>query len=236
MIKHDLPLSRPIILRFLLTGIIGLTSFLLQGQSGGSRITLKDGLNGYAGTEDFYTFQLEGGVFNSKTDLDDQTLKIAPIEADTKIVMRFNGIPMSRSSYGTISRLSLVLTFKEPASSDTLMLHNLNSKDIWDERMGNYNSLNGTAPWTGIDGKLIDAWNNTDAMVKVTGGEQMNSTITIDFHPTDPSARKALLDSWLDGGNQGFVIRGINGTNTFFSSEAYNMAQRPELIIEYTRY
>ena len=65
-------------------------------------------MGGYAGTQDFYTYWMEGGMFNSKTDLDDQTLRVAPLDADTKTVIRFNAIPLSRSSYGSVNRLALV--------------------------------------------------------------------------------------------------------------------------------
>lgn len=207
-----------------------------HAQSSGNRIVLKNDLGGYSGTQDFYTFQMDGGVFNSKTDLDDQTLRIAPLDADAKSVIRFDNIPLSRTSYGSVNRLALVLTFKQPAQSDTLMLHNLNASDIWDERRANYNSLNGTAPWSGADGKLIDAWMNTDGLAVITGNEDVHSTLTIEIHPQDAAARKAVLDSWLDGSNQGMVIRGISGTNEFYSSDAYNMAHRPELIIELSSY
>ncbi len=207
---------------------------LLNAQNGTS-IQLKDGLNGYEGNEDFYTYRVEGGVFNSKTDLDDQTLLIAPLNLDAKTVMRFADIPVSRS-VGTIYRLAVKLTFQRTGRADTIMLHNLGPQDIWDEYLGNYNSLNGSAVWSGADGKLIDAWSNTDGVAIVTGGEETLSTLTIEIHPSDEPARRAVLQSWLDGSNQGFVLRGINGENAFFSSDAYNPAHRPELIIEYSSY
>lgn len=221
---------------FLFLALLCTAPTTLHAQSSGNQIVLKNGLGGYSGTEDFYTYQMEGGVFNSKTDLDDQSLRIAPLDADTKSVIRFGSIPLSGSSYSTVNRLALVLTFKEPAQADTLMLHNLNATDIWNERQASYNSLNGTAPWSGADGKLIDAWMNTDGLSVVTGNEAVHSTLTIEIHPQDAAARKAVLDSWLDGGNQGMVIQGISGANVFYSSDAYNMAQRPELIIELSSY
>jgi len=233
--KKHFSVSRIVSSAILLAGVFTCHPFLSAQRSGNS-YQLKNEVGGYAGTQDFYTYQMEGGAFNSKTDLDDQTLKVAPLEADTKSVIRFNAIPLSRSSYGSVNRLALVLTFKSSPSSDTIMLHNLNSTDIWDERMGNYNSLNGTAPWSGADGKLIDAWMNTDGLAIVTGSEDINSTLTIEIHPHDPAARKAVLDSWLDNGNQGMVIRGINGSNEFYSSDAYNITHRPELIIELSSY
>ena len=229
--KQSIP--RPLLLGIFLSCIFGLT-LVSFGQTGGFKLVLRDGLNGYNGTEDFYTLQMEGGVFNSKTDLDDQTLKVSPLESDTKFVMRFDNIPMSRSSSGMIYRVALKLTLKEPPQTDTITIHNLNARDIWNERDGSYNSLNGTAPWSGVDGKLIDAWRGTDATVRITGSEKVNSTITIEFHPNDASARKALIESWLDGGNQGFVVCGISAKNEFYSSDAYNPAVRPELIIEYS--
>jgi hypothetical protein len=216
-----------------LAGVFGFV-LTLQGQTGGFKLVLRDGLNGYQGTQDFYTLQMEGGVFNSKTDLDDQTLKVAPLESDTKFVMRFDKIPLSRSSYGMIYRVALQLTLKEAPESDTLMVHNLNERDLWSEREGDYNSLNGAVPWSGADGKLIDAWRTTDAIARVTGSEKVNTTITLEFYPNDASARKALIDSWLDGGNQGFVVCGMSAKNEFYSSDAYNPALRPELIIEYS--
>ena len=233
--KHHLSVTRIATLAIVLTGVLASSPFL-SAQRSGNKVQLKDEVGGYAGTQDFYTYQMDGGVFNSKTDLDDQTLRVAPLDSDTKTVIRFNAIPLSRSSYGSVNRLALVLTFKAAATPDTLMLHNLNPNDVWDERTASYNSINGTAPWSGADGKLIDAWTNTDGMETITGGEPVNSTITIEIHPHDPSARRAVLDSWLDGGNQGMVIRGISGTNEFYSSNAYNIAHRPELIIELSSY
>jgi len=212
------------------------TTASLSAQRQGNTISLKNEVSGYAGTQDFYTYRTEGGSFNSKTDLDDQTLKIAPLEDDTKTVIRFNAIPLGRSSYGSVNRLALVLTFKAGAAPDTIMLHNLNSTDVWDEHAANYNTINGTARWSGADGKLIDAWTNTDGTAVITGNEEQNSTLTIEIHPSDASARKAVLDSWLDGGNQGMVICGISGNNEFYSSKAYNIAMRPELIIELSSY
>lgn len=235
MNKQNLSSTRRVLLGIIIAGIFGI-ALTLHGQTGGFKLVLKNGLNGYQGTEDFYTLQMEGGVFNSKTDLDDQTLKVAPLESDTKFVMRFDKIPLSRSSYGMIFRIALRLTLKAPPESDTLMAHNLNARDLWSERNGSYNSLNGAAPWSGIDGKLIEAWRSTDAVSKVTGSEKVNTTITLEFYPNDASARKALLDSWLDGGNQGFVVRGISAKNEFYSSDAYNPALRPELVIEYSSY
>ena len=216
-----------------LVSVFGL-SMAAYAQSGSFKLTLRDGLNGYSGTEDFYTMRLEGGAFNSKTDLDDQSLKVSPLESDTKSLIRFDKIPISNSSYGMIYRIALVLTFKEAPQADTLVIHNLNDRDIWSERDANYNSLNGTAPWSGVDGKLIEAWHSTDATARITGGEKVNSTLTFEFHPNDAAARKALLESWIDGGNQGFVLCGLSAKNEFYSSDAYNPAQRPELIIEYS--
>ncbi len=233
--KNHISVSRIVATTVFIAGILACQPFL-SAQGSGNKIQLKNEVGGYAGAQDFYTYQMDGGVFNSKTDLDDQTLRVAPLDADTKSVIRFNGIPLSRSSYGSVNRIALVLTFKSPASPETLMLHNLNDSDVWDEKTASYNSINGAAPWSGADGKLIDAWTNTDGLVTITGGEASNSTITIEIHPHDPSARKAVLDSWLDGGNQGMVINGISGWNEFYSSDAYNIANRPELIIELSRY
>jgi len=216
----------------LLTGLF-VTSFLIA-QSSGNKITLQKGMNGYNGAEDFYTYHLEGGVFNSKTDLDAYVLKVDPLNFDTKFVIRFDNIPISPSS-GTIYRVALVLTLAESPNSDTLLAHNLNPGDVWNERQGNYNSLNGTAPWSGINGKLIEAWNTIDAIATITGGEDVGSKVVFEFYPQDFSARRALLDSWLDRSNQGIVIEGVNAKNVFHSSDAFNPADRPELIIEYAR-
>lgn len=203
-----------------------------HGQSSSFNISLKNGFNGYEGAEDFYTMLMEGGVFNSETDLDDQSLVVEPLESDTKFVIRFKNVPLSRSS-GSISRVALVLTLKESPRPDTLLAYNLNDRDVWDERLGNYNSLNGSAPWSGVNGKLVDAWSNIDAVAKVSGGEKLQSTIIFEFYPNDAAARRALLDSWLDGNNQGIAIEGMSARNAFYSSEAYTPIYRPELIIEY---
>ena len=220
---------------WMIAGVVGLAS-LACAQQGGNNISLKDGAAGYSGTEDFYTYRMEGGVFNSKTDLDDQTLRVSPMDSDAMFAMRFANIPLSRSSYGMVYRLALVLTFKAPPEPDTLTAHNLSDSDLWSEQLASYNSLNGSAPWSGANGTIQGAWRSTDAVAKVTGSETVNSTITIEFHENDAAARKALLDSWLDGRNQGFVVRGINGTNEFYSSDAYNPAHRPELLIDISSY
>jgi hypothetical protein len=233
--KELLPL-RQLIIPVVLAACFACLTATSMAQRAGNRIQLRNDVGGYQGTEDFYTYRTEGGSFNSKVDLDDQTLLVAPLQDDAKSVIRFKGIPLTRGAYSAVNRLALVLTFKQPASHDTIMLHNLNPGDMWVELQANYHSLNGSTPWSGADGRLIDAWTNTDGLAIVTGSEAANSTLTIEIHPSDPSARKAVLDSWLDGNNQGMVIRGVSGVNAFYSSEAYNLAQRPELIIELSSY
>jgi hypothetical protein len=213
------------------TLLIG-AAILFGSNASAATLTLKNGVGGYEGAEDFYTYFLEGGVFNSKTDLDLETLRVAPDESDTKTVIRFGDIPLSSSSYRSVSRVALVLTFKTTATPDTLTVHNLNSGDLWSELDADYNTLNGSTPWSGIDGKLVDAWTTTNGSVNV-GGESANSTVVIEFHPGDSASQRALLDSWTDGTNQGFVIQGVYGKNEFYSSDAYSVIHRPELIIEY---
>ncbi len=217
---------------FLLLTLLSV-SLVSLGFSQNGRATFKNGLNNYNGSEDFYTYSVDGGVFNSKADFDEETLKVAPLYSDTQFLLRFGDLPYSPSSFDFISRLAIVLTVKDAPTADTLTLHNLFDQNVWSERSGNYNSINGASPWSGADGKLIDAWPNTDAIFNMTGTERVNSTITIEIYPTDASARKAILDSWLDGNNQGVVVRGISGVNTFYSSDAYNVTYRPELIIEF---
>jgi hypothetical protein len=217
----------------LLTLILLGAALLMSSSAWGATLTLKNGVDGYEGAEDFYTYFLEGGTFNSKVNLDQETLKVAPDVSDTKSVMRFSNIPLSSGSYRSVSRVALVLTFKSPGTSDTIMVHNLNNGDLWDELDADYNTLNGSAPWSGIDGKLVDAWTTTNGVANVAGGESARAKLVIEFHPNDSSSLRALLDSWMDGNNQGFVIRGINGLNEFYSSSAYSVVNRPELIIEY---
>lgn len=197
------------------------------------QVYYRDGVSNYSGTEDFYTYRIDGGVFNSKNDLDERTLKVAPMESDTKFAIRFSNLGLSRSSYSSVNRITLTLTFKEAPTADTLYAHNLFDRNVWHERYANYNTINGSSPWQGSDGKMVDAWPNTDAMASVNGSESIDSTITFVFHPGDPSSCKALLDSWLDGNNQGLIIEGMSGVNVFYSSEAFNLAQRPELMIDY---
>lgn len=134
-------------------------------------LILQNGKDGYHGTESFFTGQMKGGTFNSHQQRKGGMLRVAPLDFDTKAIIRFKKIPLKNKSFSKVTRIELVLSFLANATPDTLFVHTLNASDHWIQNLANYNTINGETPWSYTTENLMAVWKETPGVASISGAE-----------------------------------------------------------------
>lgn len=216
----------------------GLMLLPLAGHA--ATLTLQDGVNGYAGTDD--TYLSSGLSATSKFGSQPQMLiGWTSLGSSTdRGLIRFD-VSSLAGTYISINSIQLVLSGSESYFGNFYTLHEISEANgDWVENAVSWNEKATGVSWSGGVGLGTTGYGATIASAS---GAQSSPVLT--FNITDPAVATALINDFLTGNNQGFLVQSIyedgsaqgmsNGAfATVPTAEGSTISQHPKLVIDYT--
>lgn len=234
-------------------------SCLVCSSLSAATLTLRQGNNGYTGTDDAMIIASSSTEnWGGRNEFDAGTAAGGSVR---RSLLRFDVSALS-GLYTSVNSVTITLSTSLPIDGSTNLVNTVNmysilsgnanwvegtqisSDSLADNGMSTWSSLvQGSTPWAGSAGLSTAGTDYSPTILaSVTSSAGASAGTVFTFIISDPLIATNLINSWLDGTNEGLLLRATDESNkgsgiasriSFASSEHGTANWRPQITIDY---